>query len=97
MCRNILELRGLEPPATEDEVAAAARQFVRKVSGIRKPNADVAPGYERAIADIAEITRELLASLPARRQPPPRVPPLRRDDVRARLGLPPFDPADPGA
>src|SRR6266581_4113013 len=38
MCRNITELRGLEPPATREEIEAAARQYIRKVSGIAKPN-----------------------------------------------------------
>ena len=90
MCRNILELRGLEPPATSDEVEAAARQFIRKVTGIRAPNADVEPRYEQAIARITQVTRELLADLPPRRQPPPTDPPLRRPDVRARLGLDPL-------
>jgi hypothetical protein len=37
MCRNITELRGLDPPATDEEIEAAARQFVRKVSGLRQP------------------------------------------------------------
>ncbi|MEE8603457.1 DUF2277 domain-containing protein [Euzebya tangerina] len=92
MCRNITELRGLEPAATPEEVAAAARQYVRKVTGIRTPNAAVTPAYEQAVADIAAITGELLAGLPPRRQPPGTVPPLRRPQVRARMGLPPFDP-----
>lgn len=88
MCRNILELRGLEPPATEDEITAAARQYVRKVSGIRKPSEAVLDaGYEEAVAQIAAITGDLLAALPARRQPPKVEPPLRRPEVRARLGL----------
>ena len=87
MCRNILELRGLEPPATHDEVEAAARQFIRKVTGIREPNTQVEPGYEAAIARITEVTRDLLADLPPRRQPPKVDPPLRRPEVRKRLGL----------
>ena len=48
MCRNITELRGLEPPATRDEIEAAARQFVRKISGVTKPNDDVAAAMEAA-------------------------------------------------
>lgn len=78
MCRNITELRGLEPPATDEEIEAAARQFVRKVSGIRKPSAAVEPRFEHAVAHITEITMALLADLPERRQPPKSVPPLRR-------------------
>ncbi|GAA0224510.1 DUF2277 domain-containing protein [Cryptosporangium japonicum] len=89
MCRNITELRGLQPPATEDEITAAAAQFIRKVTGIGKPNPSVAPAIDEAVQQIAEITRELLAQLPARRGEPTTVPPLRRPEVRARLGLGP--------
>lgn len=85
MCRNITELRGLEPPATEDEVEAAARQYVRKVSGIRQPSAAVEAAFERAVAEVTAVTRELLAELPARRQPPKTIPPLRRPEVQARI------------
>ena len=93
MCRNITELRGLEPPATREEIEAAARQFVRKVSGVAKPKGDVAAAMEDAALRIAHITEHLLADLPARRQPPKSDPPLRRPEVRARLGLEPFDAA----
>ncbi len=89
MCRNITELRGLEPAATEDEVSAAARQYVRKVTGLRNPPAGAAKEYEATIAKVAKATQALLDTLPARRQPPGTVPPLRRPEVRARLGLPP--------
>ena len=87
MCRNITELRGLEPPATDDEIDAAALQFVRKVSGLRQPPAGAAGAYATAVAEIAASTRQLLATLPPRKQPPTTVPPLRRPEVRARLGL----------
>lgn len=90
MCRNITELRGLEPPATTDEVTAAARQYIRKVTGIQKPNAAVGPAYEVAVARVAQITAALLADLPERRQPPAKVPPMRQPQVRARMGLPPL-------
>lgn len=92
MCRNITELRGLQPPATREEIDAAARQYVRKVSGIAKPNALLAAQIDAAVAEIADITERVLANVPARRQPPPTLPPLRRPDVRARLGLEPFAP-----
>ncbi len=78
MCRNITTLRGLEPPATVEEIEAAARQYVRKVGGIQKPSLLTEAAMERAVAQIAAATTELLASLPARRQPPPTLPPLRR-------------------
>ncbi len=87
MCRNITELRGLEPPATRTEIEAAAMQFIRKVTGVTKPNADVAAAMEAASLQVADITEALLADLPARRQPPKTVPPLRRPEVRRRLGL----------
>ncbi|HEX6311379.1 MAG TPA: DUF2277 domain-containing protein [Acidimicrobiia bacterium] len=90
MCRNITELRGLEPPATREEVEAAARQFVRKVTGISKPNAALADRMDAAALEVAAVTETLLSELPPRRQPPKTVPPLRRPEVRERLGLSPL-------
>jgi hypothetical protein len=90
MCRNITELRGLEPPATREEIEAAARQFVRKVTGITRPNATLADRMDVAALEVAGITEDLLGELPARRQPPKTVPPLRRPEVRQRLGLEPL-------
>lgn len=87
MCRNITELRGLELPATRQEIEAAAQQFVRKVTGITKPSLALVEAMERAALEITDITEQLLSGLPARRQPPKTVPPLRRPEVRARLGL----------
>jgi hypothetical protein len=84
MCRNITELRGLQPPATEEEIQAAARQYVRKVSGLAKVPAGVEDAFEATVRDVAASTTRLLASLPARRQPPATVPPLRRPEVQAR-------------
>jgi hypothetical protein len=78
MCRNITTLRGLEPPATDEEVEAAARQYVRKVSGVQATSADTAPAFEEAVRAVTAATAELLAQLPARRRPPPTLPPLRR-------------------
>lgn len=86
MCRNITELRGLEPPATAAEIEAAARQYVRKVSGITQPSAASAEAFEDAVAQVTEATTRLLDALPARRQPPKTMPPLRRPEVIARLG-----------
>lgn len=85
MCRNITELRGLEPPATDTEIEAAARQFVRKVSGVRRPSATVDDAVEAAVAEVTASVHRLLAALPARRQPPATLPPLRRPEVQARL------------
>lgn len=90
MCRNITELRGLEPPATRDEIEAAAMQFVRKITGIARPNPAVAEQMNAAALEIAAISETLLARVPARRQPPLTLPPLRRPEVRKRLGLGPI-------
>jgi hypothetical protein len=78
MCRNITTLRGLEPEATAEEVEAAARQYIRKVSGVQQPSAATADAVERAVGVVAEATAALLAELPPRRNPPPTLPPLRR-------------------
>ena len=90
MCRNITELRGLEPPATRDEIEAAARQYIRKVSGIAKPRPEIAEALDAAALEVAGITERVLSGLPPLRQPPPTLPPLRRPEVRERLGLAPF-------
>jgi hypothetical protein len=81
MCRNITPLRGLEPPATPEEVESAARQYVRKVGAVTTAGQMSSPAIERAIARIAAATSDLLAELPARRNPPPVLPPLRRRTV----------------
>lgn len=78
MCRNITTLRGLEPPATADEIEAGARQYVRKISGVQSTSAATEEAFERAVAEIAEISARLLAELPPRRRPPTTEPPLRR-------------------
>ena len=86
MCRNITELRGLQPAATGEEIEAAARQYVRKVSGITRPSAANVEAFEQAVAEVTASTTRLLGELPPRKQPPQTVPPLRRPEVRARLG-----------
>lgn len=85
MCRNITELRGLEPAATSEEIEAASRQYVRKVSGITRPTAANEEAFEAAVAEVTATTMRLLSVLPPRRQPPKTVPPLRRPEVRARI------------
>jgi hypothetical protein len=85
MCRNSTELRGLQPAATAEEIAAAARQYVRKVSGITHPSAANTDAFEAAVAEVTATTTRLLGVLPPRRQPPRTVPPLRRSEVVARL------------
>jgi hypothetical protein len=86
MCRNITTLRGLEPSATPDEIEAAARQYVRKVSGVQKTSEATAEPFERAVALITAATRDLLAELPPRKVPPKSEPPLRRIAARRVAG-----------
>jgi hypothetical protein len=83
MCRNITTLRGLEPAATAEEIEAAARQYVRKVSGVQAPSSHTEEAVDKAVAAVARATTELLGTLPPRRQPPPTLPPLRRRKVAA--------------
>ena len=87
MCRNITTLRGLEPAATPEEIEAAARQYVRKVSGVQATSPQTEEAFERAVALVTEATSDLLATLPPRRQPPPSLPPLRRKSVQ-QLNIP---------
>ncbi|MGH3127172.1 MAG: DUF2277 domain-containing protein [Gaiellaceae bacterium] len=63
MCRNIKTLHNFEPPATDDEVRAAALQYVRKVSGSAKPSKANEAAFERAVDEVAHVTRHLLAEL----------------------------------
>ena len=63
MCRNIRSLNNYEPPATQDEVYAAALQFVRKVSGSTRPSATNSAAFDDAVAQISHITRHLLDTL----------------------------------
>ncbi|HKG54661.1 MAG TPA: DUF2277 domain-containing protein [Anaerolineales bacterium] len=63
MCRSIKQLRNVEVPATEEEIRAAALQFVRKVSGYRKPSRVNEEVFERAVEEVAEATQKLISSL----------------------------------
>lgn len=63
MCRNIRTLHNFEPPATSDEVQAAALQFVRKVSGTTKPSVANQAAFDEAVHEIAHITQHLLDRL----------------------------------
>ena len=83
MCRNITTLRGLEPSATPEEIEAAARQYVRKVSGVQSTSSQTEAAFEAAVRRVTDATTELLAGLPDRKQPPPTLPPLRRPRARA--------------
>ncbi len=63
MCRNLRTLFNFEPPATEEEIRAAALQFVRKVSGFARPSQANAPAFDRAVDEIADTARRLLGAL----------------------------------
>ena len=82
MCRNITTLRGLDPGATAEEIEAAARQYVRKISGVQSTSAATVEAFERAVVAVTAATTQLLAELPPRKQPPPTLPPLRRIAAR---------------
>jgi hypothetical protein len=70
MCRNIRTLYNYEPPATEDEVRAAALQYVRKISGFTKPSKANAEAFDRAVEEVAEVSARLLGELST--QAPPK-------------------------
>ncbi len=63
MCRNIRTLYNFEPPASEEEVRAAALQYVRKISGFNMPSQANAEAFERAVDDVAEVSARLLGEL----------------------------------
>lgn len=70
MCRSIKTLRRPEEPATDREIGEAALQFVRKVSGYRKPSRANEAAFERAVAEVAAASRRLLDSVGARAPQP---------------------------
>lgn len=72
MCRNIRTLHNFEPPATDDEVEASALQYVRKISGSTKPSKANAEAFDRAVAQVAAVTRTLLDELVATAPPKDR-------------------------
>jgi len=63
MCRNIRTLFNFEPPATEDEIRASALQFVRKLSGFAHPSKSNEAAFARAVDEVADVARRLLADL----------------------------------
>jgi hypothetical protein len=78
MCRNIRTLYNFDPPATDDEIRAAALQYVRKISGFTKPSQANAAAFEDAVEEITRISAELLSSLMT------TAPPKDRDIEAAR-------------
>ncbi|NHC25360.1 DUF2277 domain-containing protein [Nocardioides sp. IC4_145] len=85
MCRNIRPLHNFEPPATGDEVTAAALQYVRKVSGTTKPSRANQEAFDRAVAEIAHITQHLLEDLVT--TAPPKDREVEAEKARARAAL----------
>ena len=83
MCRNIRTLYNFEPSATEDEVRAAALQYVRKISGFNKPSRANEEAFERAIDEVAEASRRLLDALVTRADPKDRKVEAERARARA--------------
>ncbi|MGI8456486.1 MAG: DUF2277 domain-containing protein [Propionibacteriaceae bacterium] len=78
MCRNIRQLHNFDPPATTDEVHAAALQYVRKIAGTTKPSKANEEAFNQAVLEVAHITRHLLRDLTT------SAPPKNREDERAK-------------
>jgi hypothetical protein len=85
MCRNIRPLNNFEPPATRDEVTAAALQYVRKVSGTTKPSQANQAVFDRAVAEIAHLTQHLLDDLVTTAPPKDRETEAEKARARAEL------------
>ena len=81
MCRNIRILFNFEPPVTDDEIAAAALQYVRKVSGFNKPSKVNERAFDAAVQDIAAVTRRLVGALQT------HAPPRNREEEAAKARL----------
>ena len=85
MCRNIRVLHNFEPPATADEVEAAALQYVRKISGSTKPSQANQAAFDDAVAEIADSTRRLLEQLTS--PAPPKNREIEAAKARARAAV----------
>jgi hypothetical protein len=88
MCRNIKTLFNFEPPVTEEEIRAAALQFVRKVSGFNKPSKANEDAFQRAVDEVARISADLLSSLETNAPPKNRVEEAEKARVRAAQRFP---------
>ena len=88
MCRSIKPLFNFEPPASDAELRAAALQFVRKVSGFPRPSRANAEAFDRAVDEVADATRRLVASLTSAAPPRDRAEEAEkaRERSRARFG-----------
>ena len=83
MCRNIHTLYNFDPPATDEEVRAAALQYVRKISGFTKPSQANADAFERAVDEVAAASKRLLDSLVTSASPKDRAVEAERARARA--------------
>lgn len=88
MCRNIKTLFNFEPPVTEDEIQAAALQFVRKVSGFTKPSKPNEAAFQSAVDEVARISGVLLHTLETNAPPKNREEEAARARARAALRFP---------
>jgi hypothetical protein len=84
MCRNIRRLYNFEPTTTDEEVRAAALQFVRKVSGYARPSAANRDAFDRAVEDVSSVVRDLLDSLVTSAPPKDREVEVEKARARAR-------------
>jgi hypothetical protein len=84
MCRNIQTLFNFEPPASDEEVRAAALQYVRKISGFTKPSRANEEAFERAVDEVAGASRQLLDALVTSAAPKDREVVAARARARAR-------------
>lgn len=89
MCRNIKTLFNFEPPATEEEIRAAALQFVRKLSGFNAPSKANQEAFDQAIEEVAESARKLIASLVTTAEPRNREVEAERAKARSAARFPP--------
>ena len=85
MCRNIKTLFNFEPPATDEEIQASSLQFVRKLSGFTKPSRANEAAFEKAVADVTDAARTLLASLVTTSDPRDRE--VEAERARARAAV----------
>ena len=85
MCRNIRTLFNFEPPASEDEIRAAALQYVRKISGFSKPSQANEEAFNRAVDEIANVSRSLLAALGTNAPPKDREAEAAKAQARSAL------------
>ena len=85
MCRNIKTLHNFAPPATEEEIHASALQFVRKLSGFARPSKTNEAAFDRAVEDVSQAARVLLASLVS--NAPPRDREVEAEKAKARAAI----------